>query len=67
MSQHLATANNLQVGSTFTLKGKTFTLIGLYTTDQTFANSSLVVPMATMQNIFSVQGVEFDHSLCTEL
>ena len=58
MSQTLATANNLQVGSTFTLKGKTFTLIGLYTTDQTFANSSLVVPMATMQNIFSVQGVD---------
>jgi putative ABC transport system permease protein len=58
MSQTLATANSLQVGSTFTLKGKTFTLIGLYTTDQTFANSSLVVPMATMQNVFSVQGVD---------
>ena len=58
MSQTLATANSLQVGSTFPLKGKTFTLIGLYTTDQTFANNSLVVPMATMQNIFSVPGVD---------
>ncbi|HEY5005702.1 MAG TPA: FtsX-like permease family protein [Ktedonobacteraceae bacterium] len=58
MSQTLATANNLQVGSTFTLKGKTLTLIGLYTTGQTFADNSLVVPMATMQNLFAVQGVD---------
>lgn len=58
MSQTLATANSLQVGSTFTLKGKTLTLIGLYTTGQTFADNSLVVPMATMQNLFAVQGVD---------
>jgi putative ABC transport system permease protein len=59
MSQTLATASNLQVNSTFTLKGKTFTLIGLYTTTgQTFADNSLVIPMATMQNIFAVQGVD---------
>ena len=58
MSQSLATTNNLQVGSTFTLKGKTFSIIGLYTTDQTFANSSLVVPMTVMQSIFAVNGVD---------
>jgi putative ABC transport system permease protein len=58
MSQSLATTNNLQVGSTFSLKGKTFTVIGLYTTDQTFANSSLVIPMATMQSVFAVNGVD---------
>lgn len=58
MSQTLAQANNLAVGSTFTLKGKTFTVIGLYTTDQTFADNSLVVPLATMQNVFSVNGVD---------
>ncbi len=58
MSQTLATANSLQVGSTFTLKGKTLSLIGLYTTGQTFADNSLVVPMATMQNLFSVKGVD---------
>lgn len=58
MSQTLANSNTIQVGSTFTLKGKTFTIIGLYTTDQTFANNSLVVPMATMQSIFSVNGVD---------
>ena len=58
MSQTLAQNNSLAVGSTFTLKGKTFTIIGLYTTDQEFANNSLVVPLATMQGIFSVNGVD---------
>jgi ABC-type antimicrobial peptide transport system permease subunit len=58
MSQTLATTNNLQVGSTFSLKGKTFTIIGLYSTNQTFADNSLVVPMATMQSVFAVNGVD---------
>ncbi len=58
MSQTLAENNDLIVGSTFPLKGKTFTIIGLYTTDQGFANSSLVIPLATMQNVFSVDGVD---------
>ncbi len=58
MSQTLATTNNLKVGSTFTLKGKTLTVIGLYTTGQTFANNSVVIPMAIMQNVFSVKGVD---------
>ncbi|HLX40564.1 MAG TPA: FtsX-like permease family protein [Ktedonobacteraceae bacterium] len=58
MSQTLANTNTLSVGSAFTLKGKTFTIIGLYTTDQTFADNSLVVPLAVMQNVFSVNGVD---------
>lgn len=59
MSQTLATTNNLSVGSTFSLKGKTFTLIGIYTqSEQQFASNSLVVPLATMQSIFSVDGVD---------
>ncbi|GCE22278.1 ABC transporter permease [Dictyobacter kobayashii] len=58
MSQTLATTNNLTLGSTFSLKGKTFTVIGLYTTDQTFANNSLVMPLTVMQNIYSVNGVD---------
>ncbi|HJT55514.1 MAG TPA: ABC transporter permease [Ktedonobacteraceae bacterium] len=58
MSQTLANNNSLSVGSTFTLKGKTFTIIGLYTTDQQFADNSLVVPLATMQSLFSVNGVD---------
>lgn len=58
MSQTLAQTNNLSVGSTFTLKGKTFTIIGLYTTDQQFADNSLVIPLATMQSVFSINGVD---------
>jgi putative ABC transport system permease protein len=58
MSQTLATNNNLTVSSTFNLKGKTFTIIGLYTTEQEFANNSLVIPLATMQGIFSIDGVD---------
>jgi ABC-type antimicrobial peptide transport system permease subunit len=58
MSQSLATSNSLSVGSTFALKGKTFTVIGLFTTDQQFANNSLVIPLATMQSLYSVNGVD---------
>ena len=58
MSQTLAQNNNLTVGSTLTLKGKTFTIIGLYTTDQQFADNSLVLPLVTMQSVFSVNGVD---------
>jgi putative ABC transport system permease protein len=58
MSQTLANTNNLKVGSTFSLKGKTFTIIGLYTTGQTFADNSLIIPLATMQSVFSINGVD---------
>jgi ABC-type antimicrobial peptide transport system permease subunit len=58
MSQALARANHLTVGSTFPLKGQTFTLIGLYTTGQTFADDSLIVPLATMQRVFGANGVD---------
>jgi len=58
MSQTLAQNNSLTVGSTFTLKGKTFTIIGLYTTGQQFADNSLVLPLATMQSVFAVNGVD---------
>lgn len=59
MSQTLADSNSLTVGSTFSLKGKTFTIIGLYTTtDQGFASNSLVVPLAAMQSVFSLTGVD---------
>ncbi|HLI71228.1 MAG TPA: ABC transporter permease [Ktedonobacteraceae bacterium] len=58
MSQTLAQTNNLTVGSTFTLKGQTFTIIGIYTTGQTFSDNSLVIPLATMQKVFGVNGVD---------
>lgn len=58
MSQALAKANQLQVGSTFSVNGSTLTLIGLYTTGNPLADSSLVLPMATMENVFQVKGVD---------
>ena len=58
MSQSLARTNHLHVGSTFTLKGKTFTLIGLYTTSSQFSDNTIVIPLATMQKVFGINGVD---------
>jgi ABC-type antimicrobial peptide transport system permease subunit len=57
MNQTLASTNNLQVGSTFTLKGTTITILGLYTTTDQFSGNSVVLPLATAQRIYSVDGV----------
>jgi len=57
MNQTLATLNKLVVGSTFKLKGVTFTLIGLYTTSQPIDNA-LIVPIKTVQRMFAVDGVD---------
>lgn len=48
---NLATKNSLSVGSTFTLYGQTFTVKGIYTTDNTFQDSGLIVPLTTLQTI----------------
>ena len=58
MSQSLARINHLHVGSTFTLKGKKFTLIGLYTTSSQFSDNTIVIPLATMQKVFGIKGVD---------
>ena len=58
MSQALAQANGLHLGSTFTLHGTKFTLIGLYTTSDQFTGSSIVIPLATMQKVFGINGVD---------
>jgi ABC-type lipoprotein release transport system permease subunit len=58
MSQALAQINHLKLGSTFTLKGKTFTIIGLYTTTDQFSASSLIIPLATMQQVLGIDGVD---------
>ena len=58
MSQALAQKNHLQVGSTFTLNGTTFTLIGLYTTSSQITDNTFVIPLATMQKVFHLDGVD---------
>ena len=58
MSQALAQVNHLKLGATFTLKGKTFTIVGLYTTTDQFSESSFVIPLATMQRVLGIDGVD---------
>jgi putative ABC transport system permease protein len=60
MSQTLATNNNLKVGSTFKLKGTTLTIVGLYTTtgQSQFSSNTIILPLATTQRIFNVDGVD---------
>ena len=57
MSEAVAQINHLQVGSTFTLNGTTFTLVGLYTTSNQLADSTIIIPMATMEQVFQTHGV----------
>lgn len=52
----LATKNNLSVGSTFTAYGKTFTVKGIFKTDNTFQDSGVIVPLATLQTLTDQAG-----------
>lgn len=45
----LATKNNLKVGDTFTAYSKTFTVKGIFKTDNVFQDSGLIVPLKTLQ------------------
>ncbi|HEX4207849.1 MAG TPA: FtsX-like permease family protein [Ktedonobacteraceae bacterium] len=59
MGKTLAASNNLKVGSTFTLKGKKLTIVGLFSTgSDAFSSSTIVLPLKTMQTIYAVQGVD---------
>jgi putative ABC transport system permease protein len=58
MAQSAAQANHLHVGSTFSLHGTTFTLIGLYTTSNQLGDTTVVIPMAVMQKVFGINGVD---------
>ncbi|BCL84598.1 ABC transporter permease [Ktedonobacteria bacterium brp13] len=58
MDEDVAKANHLHVGSTFKLHGTIFTLIGLYTTTNQFSGSSVILPLATMQRVFGIDGVD---------
>ena len=42
----LATDNKLKVGSTFTADGKTITVVGIYTSGSTFADSDVLMPLS---------------------
>lgn len=52
----LATKNNLTVGSTFTAYGQTVTVSGIYTTGNTFTDSNIIMPLATVQTLTDQAG-----------
>jgi putative ABC transport system permease protein len=52
----LATDNKLKVGSTFTAYGTTITVVGIYTSGSTFADSDVLMPLATLQRLASASG-----------
>jgi putative ABC transport system permease protein len=56
VGQTLATKNKLTVGSTFTAYGKTVTVVGIYNSGSTFANSDVLMPLATVQTLASASG-----------
>jgi ABC-type antimicrobial peptide transport system permease subunit len=58
VSTTLASTNNLTVGSTFSLKGATFTVVGIYSSGTGFSSSSLIIPMSKLQGLFSVSGYD---------
>jgi putative ABC transport system permease protein len=56
LGKTLAEKNNLSVGSTFTIYGKTFTVKGIYSTENAFEDSGLIVPLATLQTLTEQPG-----------
>lgn len=52
----IATKNKLKVGSTFTVYGKSVTVVGIYSAGSTFADSDVLMPLATVQTLASATG-----------
>jgi putative ABC transport system permease protein len=57
VGKSLATKNNLAVGGTFTAYGKTFTVQGIYDTGNTFQDSGIIIPLATLQSVTDQAGL----------
>jgi len=53
IGQTMATKNNLVVGSTFTAWQNTVTVVGIYSSGSTFADSEVLMPLATVQKLAS--------------
>jgi putative ABC transport system permease protein len=52
----IATKNKLKVGSTFTVYGKTVTVVGIYNAGSSFTDSDVLMPLATVQTLASASG-----------
>jgi putative ABC transport system permease protein len=53
----LAEKNNLEVGDTFTAYNTTLTVAGIYETENTFQDSGIILPIATLQTVTDQEGV----------
>jgi ABC-type antimicrobial peptide transport system permease subunit len=56
MSQALAQANGLNIGSTFTLSGTQVTLIGTFSSGDAFDDDTIVIPFQTADKIYGING-----------
>jgi len=56
VGKDLATKNSLSVGSTFTAYSKTITVKGVYSTGNKFQDSSIIMPLATVQTLTNQAG-----------
>jgi putative ABC transport system permease protein len=57
IGQSLATANNLQVGSSVDIEGTAVQVIGIYSSGQLFGDNMIIMPIASVQHLFSLDGV----------
>lgn len=53
VSETLATKNNLAVGASFKAFGTTFTVAGIFATDTRAGSNSIIMPLATLQEVSS--------------
>jgi putative ABC transport system permease protein len=56
VGQTLATANNLSVGSEITIGTDQVQVIGIYTTGEQFGDNMIVMPIESVQRLYSING-----------
>jgi putative ABC transport system permease protein len=56
VGKDLADKNNLKVGDTFTAYGKTITIKGIFSIDNKFENSGIIMPLITLQTLTNQPG-----------
>jgi putative ABC transport system permease protein len=56
IGQSLAEKNSLQIGSKVDIEGTSVEIIGIYDSGQVFGNNMLVMPISTVQRLFSLDG-----------
>jgi putative ABC transport system permease protein len=56
VGQRLATANNLQVNSTFQLQGASITVVGIFNSQSLFGDNAAYLPLKTAQRLFGLGG-----------